>query len=437
MEELLQAPTDGVGDAIVVPPVLASQFKLKIGLLNLVTAISFHDFENNDPHSHIRRFTKITQMIKLNQVPHDIIKLILFSFSLEGAARTWLEKEPPNSITTWNDLVSNAFPYGFINEEVYVAQPSGFIDFTKPNHVYKLKKALHGLKQALKAWEEIKVITTRSGIVLAGPSVPPPPLSSSFKEVERDLEMKTRSSELPPSPVSRSSELTQQNPHQPPIPYPSRLNKEKLQDKSDIQIHKFLQMFKKLHINISLAKALLLCQTVLPEKLPKKLRDPGNFSFPMTFLSLRNVWHYLGVSINLMPFSVWKKLMLPKLVPTRMTLELANRYGAYPADIAEDVFVPVGKFTFPADFVFVFSLPRHTQYVLSKQRSMLVLLVFNQTITFVFDSINTRNYKVVGSDRTTKTLKGVWFNCTTREGENRKPKKVLRTGRTNESTKGF
>ncbi|GKA36890.1 hypothetical protein Tco_0723455 [Tanacetum coccineum] len=55
MEELLQAPTDGVGDAIVVPPVLASQFELKIGLLNLVTAISFHGFENDDPHSHIQR----------------------------------------------------------------------------------------------------------------------------------------------------------------------------------------------------------------------------------------------------------------------------------------------------------------------------------------------------------------------------------------------
>ncbi|GJW37688.1 reverse transcriptase domain-containing protein [Tanacetum coccineum] len=106
MEELLQAPTDGVGDAIVVPPILANQFELKIGLLNLVTAIAFHGFENDDPHSHIRRFTKITQIVKLNNVPGDVVKLLLFSFSLEGAARTWLEKEPPNSITTWNDLVS-------------------------------------------------------------------------------------------------------------------------------------------------------------------------------------------------------------------------------------------------------------------------------------------------------------------------------------------
>ncbi|GKA86408.1 hypothetical protein Tco_0808119, partial [Tanacetum coccineum] len=73
MEELLQAPTDGVGDAIVVPPVLANQFELKIGLLNLVTAIAFHGFENEDPHSHIRRFTKITQTVKLNNVPSDVV----------------------------------------------------------------------------------------------------------------------------------------------------------------------------------------------------------------------------------------------------------------------------------------------------------------------------------------------------------------------------
>ncbi|GJZ18956.1 retrovirus-related pol polyprotein from transposon TNT 1-94 [Tanacetum coccineum] len=48
--------------------------------------------------------------------------------------------------------VKSAFLNGFINEEVYVAQPSGFIDFAKPNHVYRLKKALYGLKQAPKAW---------------------------------------------------------------------------------------------------------------------------------------------------------------------------------------------------------------------------------------------------------------------------------------------
>ncbi|GJT73084.1 retrovirus-related pol polyprotein from transposon TNT 1-94 [Tanacetum coccineum] len=58
--------------------------------------------------------------------------------------------------------VKSAFLNGFINEEVYVAQPSGFIDFAKPNHVYRLKKALYGLKQALKAWyDRLKAFLTK------------------------------------------------------------------------------------------------------------------------------------------------------------------------------------------------------------------------------------------------------------------------------------
>ncbi|GJW44677.1 reverse transcriptase domain-containing protein [Tanacetum coccineum] len=61
----------------------------------------------------------------------------------------------------------------------------------------------------------------------------------------------------------------------------------------------------------------------------------------------------LGASINLMPLSVWKTLSLPELSTTRMTLELATWTIAILEGIAEDVFVQVGKFTFPADFVVV------------------------------------------------------------------------------------
>nr|GFA08203.1 reverse transcriptase domain-containing protein [Tanacetum cinerariifolium] len=61
----------------------------------------------------------------------------------------------------------------------------------------------------------------------------------------------------------------------------------------------------------------------------------------------------LGASINLMPLSIWKKLFLPKLTPTRMTLKLADRSITHPKGFAEDVFVKVGKFHFPTDFVVV------------------------------------------------------------------------------------
>nr|GEW17770.1 reverse transcriptase domain-containing protein [Tanacetum cinerariifolium] len=96
------------------------------------------------------------------------------------------------------------------------------------------------------------------------------------------------------------------------------------------------------------------CSTVILKKLPEKLGDPEKFLIPCGFSELKcKALADLGASINLMPLSVWKKLGLPELISTCMTLELANRAICTPAGIARDVFVPVGKFTFPADFVIV------------------------------------------------------------------------------------
>nr|GEY75746.1 hypothetical protein [Tanacetum cinerariifolium] len=83
-------------------------------------------------------------------------------------------------------------------------------------------------------------------------------------------------------------------------------------------------------------------------------RDPGKFLIPCSFGELKcKALADLGASINLMPLSVWKKLGLPELISTRITFELANRAVCTPSGIARDVFVSVGKFTFPADFVIV------------------------------------------------------------------------------------
>ncbi|GJS29196.1 reverse transcriptase domain-containing protein [Tanacetum coccineum] len=60
----------------------------------------------------------------------------------------------------------------------------------------------------------------------------------------------------------------------------------------------------------------------------------------------------LGASINLMPFSVWKKLNLPNLTPTCMTLELVS-VRFLTKSYAKDVNVKVGVFQFPTDFVVV------------------------------------------------------------------------------------
>nr|GEW72362.1 hypothetical protein [Tanacetum cinerariifolium] len=140
------------------------------------------------------------------------------------------------------------------------------------------------------------------------------------------------------------------------IPYPSRMLKQKQQEKDEVQIYKFWQMFKQLHISITLADALILmpkyqkmlkallsnkeklqelantplnenCSAVILKKLPEKLRDPGKFLISCGFNELKcKSLADLGAIINLMPLFVWKKL---------------------------DVFVSVGKFTFLADFVIV------------------------------------------------------------------------------------
>nr|GEW77100.1 reverse transcriptase domain-containing protein [Tanacetum cinerariifolium] len=109
MAQMLQAPIEGYEDAIVVSPINASNFELKQTLINLVQSNQFTG--RQDPHNHLRFFNKVTSTFRHPEVPNTTIKLLFFPFSLEGEARTWLDKEPPDSILTWEDLVSK-----FINQ---------------------------------------------------------------------------------------------------------------------------------------------------------------------------------------------------------------------------------------------------------------------------------------------------------------------------------
>nr|GEX02485.1 reverse transcriptase domain-containing protein [Tanacetum cinerariifolium] len=158
------------------------------------------------------------------------------------------------------------------------------------------------------------------------------------------------------------------------IPYPSRRNDERNQEKAKDQIEKFYQIFKDIRFEISFADALILmpkfastlkalienkeklsemartplnehCSTVLLKKLPKKLGDPGKFLIPCDFPGM--------AECLALAYSVWKRLSLPDLTPTCMTLELADRLISRSVGIAEDVYVKVGSFYFSADFVVV------------------------------------------------------------------------------------
>nr|GEU62859.1 DNA-directed DNA polymerase [Tanacetum cinerariifolium] len=89
MEELLQASTEGYGEAIVIPEILAENFEIKTNLLQLVQANKFHGHENDNPHTHISNFKRMIATLKYRDVPNDAIKLMLFPYSLEDRARIW------------------------------------------------------------------------------------------------------------------------------------------------------------------------------------------------------------------------------------------------------------------------------------------------------------------------------------------------------------
>ncbi|GKC39771.1 reverse transcriptase domain-containing protein [Tanacetum coccineum] len=174
--------------------------------------------------------------------------------------------------------------------------------------------------------EDIKVTTIQSGITLAGPSVPPlNSSSSSSKEVERDPKMT-----MDQVHISSSESIAR---------VPSlKLHFNISFAEALAQMPKYAKMLKDLLTNkekhLELANTPLNenCSTVLLKNLLEKLGDPGKFLILCDFSELEECLALadLGASINLMHLSVWKKLMLPELMPTRMTLELANRSVAYP-----------------------------------------------------------------------------------------------------------
>nr|GFB83333.1 reverse transcriptase domain-containing protein [Tanacetum cinerariifolium] len=209
----------------------------------------------------------------------------------------------------------------------------------------------------------MKAVTTRSGLANEGHSIPTN--SPIEKVVERETEETTDKEHhkcqgstahiqppVVPIPISEPDVLKTQP--KPNIPYPSRLNDQKLRESYESNGESLLTNKDKL---FELAKVPLNgnCSAMLLKKLPKKLGDPEKFLIPCDFPGI-DVCHALtdlGASINLMPLSIWKNLSLPELTPTRMTLELADRSITRPKGVVEDVFVKVGKFHFPTDFVVV------------------------------------------------------------------------------------
>ncbi|GKA42358.1 reverse transcriptase domain-containing protein [Tanacetum coccineum] len=84
MEELLRAPTEGYGEAIVLPEINADHFEIKTNLLQLVQANPFHGYERENPHAHFNSFKRITSTLRFRDVSNDVIKLMMFPYSSRG-----------------------------------------------------------------------------------------------------------------------------------------------------------------------------------------------------------------------------------------------------------------------------------------------------------------------------------------------------------------
>ncbi|GKB14736.1 reverse transcriptase domain-containing protein [Tanacetum coccineum] len=427
MAQLLEAPTEGYEDAIVVPEINANNFEIKHGLLNLVQNKQFFGHDKEDPHAHIRYFNKITSTMKFPNVPivakvstststsgispdvsklKDIDKALLLDKKNQSQAPAHLTNASVKAVEESCVTCSGAHSYQSCpatdsndyhdNIQAYVSQAAA-ANFYQGNTsarppmvnqppayqapVYQApapqtqgSRTLPG-NTITNPNEDLKGITTRSGVAYQGPAIPstlssPPKMMSHDTEVTKDTLFPTNngSTEYVQPPVIQ---VQSQNPTSEPvanpvsapmpnqrtsIPFPSRRNDERRREKANDQIEKFYEIFRDLSFEISFTDALTLmpkfastlktlignkeklsemartplnenCSAVILNKLPKKLGDPGRFLIPY--------------------------LSLPELTPTCMTLELADRSITEPIGIAKDVRLMVGKFQFPADFVVV------------------------------------------------------------------------------------
>ncbi|GJR33514.1 hypothetical protein Tco_1209198 [Tanacetum coccineum] len=173
MAQLLEAPTEGYEDAIVVPEITANNFEIKHGLLNLVQNKQFFGHDKEDPHAHIRYFNKITSTMKFPNVPrdarimgfHNVHQLDTFYNSLNSNDQDSLNSA--TVVTFWKKCLDNA-----INQREQVQISSITSKAIVPNNTIANPKG------------DVKAITTRSGVSYNGPQISSPP-----KEKENEPEV--------------------------------------------------------------------------------------------------------------------------------------------------------------------------------------------------------------------------------------------------------
>nr|GEY27911.1 reverse transcriptase domain-containing protein [Tanacetum cinerariifolium] len=355
MEELCQPSLNGRGGPIAPIAIQAMNFGLKKDMIQQVqNSCQFHGLPGDDANKHLDKFLHVTQSIKMNGVTDDTRRLYLFPHFLTHHATAWSESS--SSVTSSSDpeivalkaemvkINKNLMKVLQINQQVKAVTlscktcggPHSYNDcpatIGKPQNVYAAGAYNQG---------DLKGITTRRGIAYKGPTIPttssppkvvecetkvtkdtvPPINNGSTKDIQppvAQVETQVPNSEPVVAPVVEPVEapVSALKPNlKPSIPYPSRLNDQKLRDKANDQMAKFFQIFNDLNFNISFADALILmpifastikslstnkkklfklarttlnehCSSVLLKKLPEKLGDPGKLLIPCDFLRM-------------------------------------------------------------------------------------------------------------------------------------------------------
>nr|GEX84366.1 reverse transcriptase domain-containing protein [Tanacetum cinerariifolium] len=482
MVQLLQAPIDGYEDAIVIPEITATNFKLKHGLINLDSLNStaggnFLDKMPADFMKIIESKSKVRQtqakavVAKVNSnsstpaVSSDVVELkdmvraLLLDKKNQYSAQTSsptpapIKAVEPNCVTCGDNHAYQNCPKTSGN--VYQDNIQG-----SANTASSSGSGILPGNTITNPKEDLKGFTTRSGVAYQGPTIPiPSKVTKQGTEVTKDqVQTSNSQSTAPVQPTVAQSEsetlvsepvvapISAPMPNlKPLIPYPSRRDTERCRDQANEQIEKFYEIFKEMSFEISFTDALMLmpkfastlkalignkeklsemartpmnehCSAVILNKLPKKLGDPSKFLIPCEFLAMDKCLALadLGASINLMPLSMWKGLLLPELIPTCMTLELEDRTKSKPVGIAKYVKAKVGVFHFPADFVVVDFEPdprvplilgrcflKTGRSLIDVHKGELTLRIINEAITYNLDQTSrySANYDQITANK--------------------------------------
>nr|GEY34596.1 reverse transcriptase domain-containing protein [Tanacetum cinerariifolium] len=368
MKELCQPSLNGRGGPIAPIAIQATKFELKYDMIQQVqNSCQFHGLPGDDANNHLDKFLRVTQSIKFDRLPRNYIN------TFEQMAKMFLGKYfPPSMVTKLRNEITNFRQR--LDESLFEAWERYKLSIDRcPNHnMLPLLQALKLVVVLIPSMIVQPPLVTLRTYMLQEPIKTESPILNSEPVIAPIIEPDV----APVSATKHNQKLS--------IPYPSRLHDQKLRDKANDQREKFFQILKDLNSNISFADAFILmpkfgpyikslltnkdklcdlartslnehCSAVLLKKFPEKLGDPGKYLITCDFLGMAECLALadLDASINLIPLSVWNKLSLPNLSPTCMTLELADHLISCPVGVSKDVFVKVGTFHFPADFVVV------------------------------------------------------------------------------------